>query len=104
MDVRVHDEHFPADAKDEDWLPVVGQRGWIVLMKDKRIRRIALEREALLSSGVRAFVLTAGNLQGPEMAQVFVANLRTIVHIARTRPAPFIAWVAGLGVRVYRRP
>lgn len=85
-------------------MPVVGARGWVVLMKDKRIRRIALEREALLRSGVRAFVLTAGNLRGPDMAQVFVMNLRRIVHIARTHPAPFIAAVTNAGVRVYRAP
>lgn len=35
--VQVHDEHFPMDAKDEEWIPVVCQRGWIILTKDSRI-------------------------------------------------------------------
>lgn len=99
--MRLHDDHFPPDAGDEEWLWIVGERGWIVLMKDKRIRRIAIERDALLRSGVRAIVLTAGNLQGPEMAQILVGKLRRIVHIVRTRPAPFIAGVSSVGVRVY---
>ena len=29
--VELHDSHF---AKDVDWLPTVGQRGWVVLTKD----------------------------------------------------------------------
>jgi len=34
---HIHHDHFPTDAKDEDWLVQVGQRGWIVLTKDHRI-------------------------------------------------------------------
>lgn len=82
---------------------MVGERSWIVLMKDQRIRRRTLEREALLRSGVRAFVLTAGSLQGPEMASIFVQNLPRIVRVARGRPGPFIAGVSRVGVRVYPR-
>ena len=37
-EVHVHGDHFPPDARDEEWLRVVGQRGWIVLTKDKMIR------------------------------------------------------------------
>jgi len=36
--VEIHDHHFPQNALDEDWLSEVGERGWIVLTKDDRIR------------------------------------------------------------------
>ena len=36
--VAVHDDHFPTDAKDNEWLPAVGKNGWVVLTKDKRIK------------------------------------------------------------------
>ena len=26
--VEIHDDHFAPDAKDADWLSVVGTRGW----------------------------------------------------------------------------
>ena len=68
--VEVHADHFPADARDEDWLRVVGSRGWIVLTKDERIRYRPNERSALLRSGVRAFILTARDLTGEEMGEV----------------------------------
>ena len=58
-EVRVHDEFFPQDAKDEVWLGEVGRRGWVVLTKDKHIRYRQVEIQALLAAKVRAFVLTA---------------------------------------------
>jgi hypothetical protein len=68
-EVRVHDEHFPQDTRDEVWLADVGQRGWVVLTKDKHIRYRALEIHALRAADVRAFVLTSrGDLSGEEVA------------------------------------
>jgi hypothetical protein len=93
LNVRLHGEHVPANASDEEWLSRIGPKGWIVLTKDKMIRRRILEREALIAAGVRAFVLTAGNLRGSEMAEIFLKNLSKIESLARTTPAPFIAKV-----------
>jgi predicted nuclease of predicted toxin-antitoxin system len=76
--VEVHEDHFPADAKDPDWLGSVGRRRWIVLTKDQRIRYRKSESDALLNAGVAAFVLTGGNLTGDEMAAVFVKALPKI--------------------------
>jgi uncharacterized protein with PIN domain len=36
-DVRIHDDIFIQDAQDVEWLPEVGQKGWIVLTKDSHI-------------------------------------------------------------------
>ena len=52
--VHVHDDSFPPDAKDEEWLTRVGRNQWIVLTKDHRIRYRNLERSALMSAGVAA--------------------------------------------------
>jgi uncharacterized protein with PIN domain len=60
--VEVHDDHFAQDAQDEVWLTEVGSKGWVVLTKDQRIRFRVIEREALKAAGVRAFVLTAGDI------------------------------------------
>lgn len=48
---EVHDDHFPQDAKDEEWLPVVGERGWLVITRDDRIRYHSLEAAAAPASG-----------------------------------------------------
>ena len=73
--VEIHDDHFPTNAKDSDWLPVVGKWRWIVLTKDDRIRYRRHEREALFKAGVFCFVLTNRNLSGAEMAALFVKHL-----------------------------
>lgn len=73
--LHIHDDHFSSDAKDEDWLAEAGQRGWIVLTKDHRIRYRHVERLALMKAGVAAFILTSGDLQGEEMAEIFVKAL-----------------------------
>jgi hypothetical protein len=57
--VEIHDRHFAQDAKDAEWLPEVGSRGWVVLTKDRHIRTRQSELIALLGAGVAAFVLMA---------------------------------------------
>src|SRR3989304_5567341 len=91
--VKVHDAHFPPDAKDVEWLPTVGARGWVVLTKDDRIRYRTLERNALMRAGVRAFVITATDLRGEEMAAIFIQALPTIKRFIKKNAPPFIAKV-----------
>ena len=72
VEVHVHDDDFPQDARDEEWLPEVGRRGWAVITKDAKIRYRLTEQAALIAGGVRAFILTRGDLTGPEMAGIVV--------------------------------
>jgi hypothetical protein len=96
--VEVHDTHFAVDAPDVEWLREVGNRGWIVLSKDVRIRRDAFEREALRSSGVKAFFLTQQGLSGQEMAQIFLNGLQSMVARAARQPGPFVYTLSRDGV------
>ena len=91
---RVHDDHFAPDARDETWLREVGRLGWIVLTKDQKIRYRPNELLVLKKFGVRAFVLTAGDLQGSEMGRAFVRALPAIHQAVGRYPAPFIAAVS----------
>ena len=90
-DLRIHDDLFAQDARDQDWLPEVGKQGWIVLTKDSHIKHRLVERTALLESGVRAFVLVSGNVTGPEMAAIFVKALPRMKRFAAKHAPPFIA-------------
>lgn len=95
--VEVHDDHFSADAKDEDWLTIVGGRGWIVLTKDRRFQNRLLEITAIARSNTRVFKLTAGSVQGQEMAAIFVSTIRKVTRIAIGNSAPFIATISRSG-------
>ncbi|MBM4061596.1 MAG: hypothetical protein FJ265_10955 [Planctomycetes bacterium] len=90
-------DHFPSGTKDEVWLPTVGANEWAVLTKDKWIRKRDVERRALEDAKVAAFVLTAGNLNGSEMAAAFVKAHRRIRKTLRDHEPPFIASVTANG-------
>lgn len=93
-EVRVHDDHFPQDAKDQVWLAEAGKNGWVVLTKDKHIRYRAAEILALRTANVRAFVLSSGgDLSGAEVSQIFVKALPLIKRLCHRTAPPFIALV-----------
>ena len=94
---EIHDDHFARDEEDRVWLQEVGERGWVVLTKDQRLRYRPLEIGALRASSARVFVLTAGNLRGGEIAAVFLAALPLICRILRSRPGPFVVRVSRSG-------
>jgi predicted nuclease of predicted toxin-antitoxin system len=91
--VQVHKDHFPPDAKDEDWLRAVGKQRWVVLTKDKMLRYRETETSTLLAAKVRAFVLTSGNLRADEMAAAFMKALPKMERLLRKTRGPFVARV-----------
>lgn len=91
--VEVHDAHFAPDTQDVTWLPTVGARAWVVLTKDDRIRRHPLELQALEIASVAAFILTARNVTGADMARILIAALPRMHTILRSRSRPFIATI-----------
>ena len=100
-----HDDHFPEGTEDTVWLEEIGKSNWVVLTKDKCIRKRQHEREALIAASVRMFVLTAGkDLRGEEMAQIFIDNISRMERMIRKQPAPFIANVYRSEVRLTYPP
>jgi predicted nuclease of predicted toxin-antitoxin system len=98
LNVEFHADHFVDDAADEDWISEVGRHGWIVLTKDKAIRRRPVELEAVVAANVRMFSLSSGNMTGKEMASVFAENRRRMGRFLKDHPPPFIARVSKSGV------
>lgn len=56
-----HHEHFEQACPDVDWLPVVGKNGWVVVTRDKNIRRKPNELHAFKDNNVLAIVLSSGS-------------------------------------------
>jgi predicted nuclease of predicted toxin-antitoxin system len=100
VSLELHKDHFAPDAADTEWLPAVAERKWVVLTRDKHVKRNALERQCLLLPGARSFILTGGNMTGEDMAAVLLKHMRRITKIARKHPAPFIATVNRNEVKV----
>lgn len=53
-----------------EFLPVIGERRWVLVTKDKNVRRNQLEISAILNAGVRAFVITASGLNHQQISDL----------------------------------
>ncbi|MGK7927370.1 MAG: hypothetical protein AB4290_19370 [Spirulina sp.] len=91
--VEVHDDHFPQNALDIEWIPEIGKRGWIILTKDARIARNTIERQAVAYAGIRMFTLASKKLSGEETAIAFQSALPSMLKFITKNTAPFIAKV-----------
>lgn len=90
---------------DRDWLPVAGRYGWVVLMRDKKIRTRRWERDALINAGLRTFCLTgAGSYSRWETLRLLAARWNRIEEYAREVPGPYICSVTWDGVQALTLP
>jgi predicted nuclease of predicted toxin-antitoxin system len=104
--VEIHDAHFARDCADEVWIAEVAARGWIIVTKDERILRRALELAALEDSGAAAFVLRGGDMKGERAARSLSEALPRIASLLRSHTRPLIVTVSSgskLEVRVGER-
>lgn len=91
--VESHNDHFNALTPDLEWLEYVGERGWIALTHDKRIRKHSFVAQTMLAGGVKTFLLI-GAAPHAELATNFVNTAYKVKHFAAEHPGPFIAKVA----------
>jgi predicted nuclease of predicted toxin-antitoxin system len=98
--VETHDENFSDDMKDEDWIPIVANRNWVILTKDKRIRRRLRERQALFTSKARVFTLSSGNWCSADAAKVLTTHLEAMETLATALHPPFVVVVSRRGIEI----
>src|SRR3989449_11587737 len=92
LNIEIHDDHFLQGALDPEWLRAVGERNWIVVTRDERIRYRVAEKQAIRRAKVRAFVLVAhGDLRIEEIAEILLKALSKVESIAVQEKPPFIA-------------
>ena len=90
--VERHDSHFPPDAPDEEWLRVAGERSWIAITHDKRIRHKPNELAAVIRHRV-ALLVVVGHAPFPVLARSFIASRARIESFISRNAAPYIAKV-----------
>ena len=101
--VEIHDDHFPDQrTPDEAWLRLAGERGWVVVTPDARIRYRANEKAAVESANVRQFVLTATGLTGSEIGELLAKAAPRIGRLVEEFEPPFIGRITkGSSVSLY---
>ena len=105
MKVEVHDDHLPPDAPDEEWITLVGRKGWGAVTKDKNVRYRAAELASIRRHSARVLVVRTKNATGLDIAALLIAGRRRIARFAQsTTPAPFVAAIYRSGqVKEYER-
>lgn len=89
--IQTHDDNFPADTRDEDWLPEVARRGWIALSHNKRIRRTTFQRDVAMRSNLALFMLIGDN--HADLRTNLLQTLPAIIRFRERYEPPFIAHV-----------
>jgi len=84
---------FSKGVTDQDWLIGLSAHDWVVLTKDKNIRRRPNEFEAFAAAGLRVFVITATNLTGEENGRILVKALPKILRLCKNYRPPFVAGI-----------
>lgn len=98
--IELHDDHFAQNAKDVDWLKVIGRSGWVLLTKDERIRTNQIEQQALADHSVTAFLLSRQDLTAQDMVDAFTTALPRMRNLLSSRRRPFVARVSPAGTVV----
>jgi hypothetical protein len=92
-EVKRHDDLFPQKTADPLWLAEVGRRGWLALSRNKSIRYVRIERDAVMLSGVAFFIVLAKGLSGYQVAEMLAATIPAIIRFRERHAPPFIAKV-----------
>lgn len=97
-DYIAHHQYFAPAAPDEEWLEVAGRESWVVLTRDKHIRRRPAELEAFQTHKVTVFVLAAGNASAAETAELITRLYDKIQRLAAQAKPPVMYSVTRSGI------
>lgn len=92
LSVERHQDLFPADGSDEQWLEHCGKNGRIALSHNLRIRYTPNELAAVIRHGV-ALLIVSGKVPLPDLGHNFVTSLARIEAFVDEHEPPFIAKV-----------
>ena len=97
-DILWFEDRFQHDTKDPVWLPVVGANGWLLIVRDKKIRTRPGERRILMASDVGCFIISQKkNLTRWEYLKLLTGTLDRMEDAFATTPHPFICRVDSAG-------
>jgi hypothetical protein len=98
-DVLWLEDKFQHDTNDEVWLAAVGDQGWPVIVRDKKVRTRPGERDKIIRHGVGCFILN--QKQDPtkwEYLQLLAKTMDEIEERFAQTPRPFIYTIDRNGV------
>ncbi len=98
MRVKWHQEQgFLHNTPDDEWMNVVGPRGWISVSQDRKWHAIEAEAAAIKQHRMRCFYLPCASEHRWVSLCSFVRRHEKMMELASTTPAPFIYEMKGNG-------
>jgi hypothetical protein len=88
-----HRTYFKDDEDDDVWIPQVVQKGWAIVSGDKGIEKDGMNRQCVIDSKAKVFVLDDTNSRGAEWAASLVLAYSKITKIASENNNPFFCTV-----------
>ena len=103
--VEYHDERkaganvhgFHDKTQDDDWLSVVGAKGWTVISHDKRFHKDTMASLAINQHNVACFYMDGGSLPPFDKMIVFARSYLRVREIIKTRKPPYIYRISHTG-------
>ena len=95
--VEHHQKHFPVDARDDSWMPVVGYHGWNLIGHDSRHHLEEAELSAIKQYDMGCFYLWGAEALRWEKMRCFLRAYERILDAANRTPRPFVYRVSQKG-------
>lgn len=90
LPVEVHQDHFPEDCRDDEWLAAVGSRGWLAISKDGKFHYRKSELAALQQYQMGCFYMWKAHMMPLEKIGFFLEHHQKLVQKATSTDRPFI--------------
>jgi hypothetical protein len=89
MKIKWHQEQqFAQDMPDDEWMGVVGPRGWVVLSQDRKWHVRENERAAVRQHSLKCFYFPSAN-RWDSLCQIIGRHQKTI-NLVSNENGPFI--------------
>lgn len=91
FDVRWHNEQkFRHDMPDDEWMEIIGTRGWVVISQDYKFHLEAFEQLAVKQHKLKCFYLPDTGAKTWITMCVLVRSHTKMLEICNAESAPFI--------------
>ncbi|MCH8877709.1 MAG: DUF5615 family PIN-like protein [Chloroflexi bacterium] len=91
---------FPPATPDALWLANIGQRGWILVTRDRAITRRPVERAALKKHKVGAFYLLGKDMNTWDQVRQVIRCWHRILELGSKTKRPFAFKVSRAGRKI----
>ena len=89
LPVELHDTYYAQDTPDDEWLPEVAAKGWVILTED-RLERNELATRAILDHKAACWIVRTSPLRRRGKAEFLLRHWDRIEAIARRETAPYV--------------